>query len=414
MHLTIGSVCKRQIQFIIPMSRILSVVDYIPFINVFLTVFKVPKNYRALTKVKLNSRCGICAHIKCCSNCTCNILGYIFFIYSNKAQTVKVTEVLVGSFKCYVVCTQTNLVQTAANSCLYGDNGSLTDGDSNNRLFKENFFGNCNSNRMFTHNAAVINHLCSYCAFSTVGCEYTVFNTAHSFFLNCPFHIGGDIYLSTNSVSTECIKCHLTSWCVIVIIDTNCCTSKFAVRRSSRNNQECISCRSLTAIGQRTVYLQIFTGTLRTESCRTAAVTVCSDNTAHLNHVVSHFIGCKTCGVGCLFTVGNSQHQSTVRSYTNECSGSNTCTVVLSILINRVAVIIGLYQETKQYGDCLFFPACQRICRLADPNLWHIRGSFFAGKGILVIVNNNYSLYTAGGKRSVCYTAVCIILTVQD
>ena len=296
-NLAVFSVSQAQIQIIIPMLRILSVVDHVPLVNIRLTAFKVPKNLGALAEIELYGRGGVCTHIERCGNRTGEIIGCTRFAYSGKFKTVKATERSVGRGKGYVIFSKTDFISNAVNGsrCLYGDRGGLTKRNRHYRLFKRKLVGRSNGNRLFADNLAVINHLNGNLALGTVGFEHTVFNRTHAGFLDLPLYVGGNIHLGTNGIGSESTKFYGTTGGIVVVIGRDLRARKLTVCGSSRNNKDRIRGRTLTAVGQGAVDLQILAGTLRAESSGTTAVTVSGNYTAHLDHVLCHLIGSKAC-----------------------------------------------------------------------------------------------------------------------
>ena len=181
-------------------------------------------------------------------------------------------------------------MQTVINRCLNRNGCSLSERNCNYRLFKRNCIRSCNVNSTLTDNLSVVNHLRCYSAFGSVGGEHTVFDGSHAFFLDRPCNIIRNIYLSTNGIGSKCIKSYSTAGSIVVIVRTYGCLSKLTIIGSSRDYQEGIRGRSFAAVCQRAVDLQIFTGALRYEGCRSTAITVCCIDAAHLDHVIGHFI----------------------------------------------------------------------------------------------------------------------------
>ena len=201
--------------------------------------------------------------------------------------------------------------------------------------------------------------------------------------------------------------------------------SEHAICGSSRDDQDGAGSGPLTAVRQGTVYLQVFTGTLRAECGGSAAITVCGNNASHLDHIICHFIRGKACGIGSLLAINHRNHQRTVCLDTNKGSGSNACTMILAtvlgILINGISICIRLHQESKGYRNCLLFPAGKRICHTTYPDLRNICGSVLFGKRMLVIVDDDNCLCAIGSvfcKRLGLFvklpTTIYIKLTVKD
>ena len=76
-HLTVGFVSQGKIEIIIPVSCVLSVIDYVPFVDICLTVLEVPKHLGCLAEIKLNGCRGVLTHIQGCRYRARNICGRI-------------------------------------------------------------------------------------------------------------------------------------------------------------------------------------------------------------------------------------------------------------------------------------------------------------------------------------------------
>ena len=415
MNLTVRTIRQRQIQVIIPVCGVLTVVDSVPLVNIRLTILKVPKNYRASSQIQLYSGCRAVTEIQGSGYFCSNIFRSICFGNSSKEQTVKLSESLIGRGKCYIVYTKTDFLRRTlyGRICLYGNLCGLTKRNRNDRLSKFECIGSSNVYGLFTDNIAVIDHLNSYLPLSTVGGEHTILDGTHTFFFDLPHNVIGNLNLGTYGIGAECIKGYGSTRGIVVVIGRNGCLSKLAVRRSGGNNQERVGGRTFTTVGERAVHLQFFPRTLRTERGGTTAVTVCGNDTPHLDHVLSHFITGEPRGIGCLFTVGDSKYKFPLCCYTNKGSGSNAGTMVFFILVHRIPIFIGLNKICKQNGDRLFFPTGQWICSVANPCLGHIIGSFFAGNRMIIIVDNSDCLDTTG-YRTFYPTAVSIQLPIKD
>ena len=396
MDLTVRSVCQRQIQIIIPMCCVLSVIDNIPFINGSLTAFKVPEYLGTLADVQLYGCAGLGTHIQRCGNSTCEIRRLLVLRHSKKLQTAEQPESRVGRSKGHIIGTKTDLICNAVNSCrsLYGNLCSPTERNGNNGLIKRKGIGSCDGNDLFTDNIAAVYHLSSYGTFGTVGNEYAVGDGTHSCFLDSPLGISGDINLGTNSIGTESAKGNGATRGVEVVIGGNSRTCKLTICGCGGDYKESIGSRSFTTVGQRAVDLQILTGTLRTEGGGSAAVAVSGDNATHLDHVLSHFIFSETGRIGCLTAIGNCQNKTAVFSYTNKGAGITTC-MAFGFLVYRITVCIRLNQIGKQNGDSLLFPTGKRVRSITDPYLGNICRSGFSRKGMLVVVNDRDGRYAA-------------------
>ena len=295
MNFAVGSVCQGQIQIVIPMRSIFSVVDNIPNINVSLTTLKSPEDFRGLAKVEIYSCCGICTHIQGSSNRTGNICRCTCFIDSNEIQAIKASNRRIGGREGHVVITETDFLNDIVHGsqCLDRNPGGLSKRNGNDRLRKSQCVRSNNGDCLFADNLAFIDHLNGSLTLSTIRFEYTIGNRTHVGFLDLPFYIIRNIKLRTNGIKTESAEAYRAAGSIVFVIRLNLCTCKRTVCRSSCNNKDRAGGRSLTAIRKRTVNLQILTGTLRTERSRSTTITVSSNNTAHFDHVICHLISGK-------------------------------------------------------------------------------------------------------------------------
>ena len=137
MYLTVGLICQRQLHIVITII-IGSAVNYVPLVNINLTILKVPKNLGSSTEIELNRSSRIFTHIESCSYSTSDISGSISLIYCNEVQSIKRTESLISGVKRYIVCTQTYLLYNTIDhsSSFYWNLYGLTERNSNNGLIK--------------------------------------------------------------------------------------------------------------------------------------------------------------------------------------------------------------------------------------------------------------------------------------
>ena len=414
MNLAVGAVCQGQSQLVIPVGSVLTVVDYIPDIDICLAALEVPENLGGLAQIQLDSGSKARIGNQSSGNRTGQILGSVLFIHSDKAQAVKSAQRLVGGGEGNVVDPQADLIQTAADGSLDRNGGSLAEGDGNNGLLKENFLRSSDVDGMLADYLSIVHHLHGHNALSAVGGEDAVFNGAHAIFLDSPFHVSRNVHLGADCIGAHSSESHRATRSVVGILRLDGSAGEHAVSGSGGDDQNGVGSGALAAVGQGAVDLQVLTGPLGAEGCGTAAVAVCGDDTAHLDHVLCHLVAGQTGGVGSLLTVRNRNHQGAVRTDTDEGSGSDAAAMIFSILVHGIAVSVGLDQESEQHGDCLLFPAGQGIQDAADPGLGHIRGSGLASDGVIVVVDDHDGLNTAGLQGTVANAAVAIILTVQN
>ena len=418
MNLTISLIREGKLKIIITVI-VSSTVDYIPLVNSGLSCLKVPKNLRALTKVELNSCGRLCTHIKSCCNGTGGCSSNNVFVISNKVKSFKTTKVVVICSKCYVVWTKTDFLSYSVNDsgCLNGDFCSLSKRNRYYGLVKVKSIGSNYCNALLTNNLSIVNHLSGYNTLSAVRVEHTVFDSAHSGFLDSPFYVRRNLNLGTNCVGSKSAEAYGSTRSIVVVFGIDSCSSKLAVCGSSRYDENSVRGRSLTTVGKRTVNLKVLAGALRTECSRSTTITVSGNNTTHLDHVLSHLIRGETSRIGSLLAVRYSKHKATVGSYTDKGSGCNirrtVSRVLTCILVNRISVSIGLNQEGKENRNGLLFPTSKRICGFTDPCLRHIIRTLFSSERMVIIVNNHNCLYSST-IHALNIPTVSVKLTIKD
>ena len=418
MNLTVALICQGQLQVVIAVI-IGSAVDDIPLINVNLTILKVPKNLGGLSQFHRDSGRGVIADIQGSGYGSGIICGSSVFGNRGEEQSIELSERFVCRGERNVACAETNGLLNVVDGCgrLYRNLSGLTERNRYHRLLKVNLIGGNDGDGLLTNDLAVVNHLNGHGAFGAVGGKYTVINGAHTFFFDLPQHFSRNIYLCTNGVRAKSIEGYLAAGRVIIVIGAHGRADKLTVRRCGRNDQNGVGGGALTAVGQRTVDLQILTGTLRAEGGGSAAVTVCGNDTAHLDHVLSHLVGGKSGGVGGLLTVGNSDHKRSVSPYADKGSGGDTGAVVFLGVLSYDLTLTGgsvrFYQKIEKNGDRLLFPTGQRIGRETDPGFGHICGSGFACDRMIVVVDDDDGLYTAA-VLTLHEAAVRIELTIKN
>ncbi|CCZ19741.1 unknown [Candidatus Apopatosoma intestinale] len=85
--------------------------------------------------------------------------------------------------------------------------------------------------------------------------------------------------------------------------------------------------------------------------------------------------------------------------------------MINAILIDRLSVFIRPYKE-RPNRKCIFFPTGKRIAHIAHLHLRHIIRPLFACYGMMVVVNNNYSI--ASAHQSKLALAVFVVVTIQN
>ena len=225
-----------------------------------------------------------------------------------------------------------------------------------------------------------------YGANFTVGYEHAVCDSTHRGICKLPRNVLGNICSRTNKVGAESGELNSAAGSVIIVFSSDISTNKLTGGRSGRNNQNAVGSRTLCAIGRRAVYFKLFTGTLRKERGRSAAVTVNRYNAAERKHELCHFIAGEAYGIGSLTTVVHYHYKGTVFFDTNERTG---CAVV-RIVILAVLVFTVFNKETEVCGNNLFFPSGNCGRSRADLNLRHILGTCYAV--FFIKVDDNASL----------------------
>ena len=413
MNLAVFCIRQGQSHVVIPYGAF-SVIDDVPFVNVDLTVLKVPEHNGALAELDRYVGGGIGAHVQGNGNAAAEIGRSAVFVNSSEVQTVKAADCIVRGDERQAAGIDTDLDQTVLDGRLDRNIDSLAVRNGNNRLVEGNRFRNDEVDNVLADNGVVVQHLDGRGTFGAVrGKDAVLIDGAQTIFLNSPDYVVGNVDAGTDSVKAGGIELDRAAGGVVIIIGADAGTGKFAVCRSGRDNDDRVGGRSLTAVSHTAVDLEVFAGTLRAESGRTAAVAVRSDDAAHLDHIISHLPLREAYGVRSHFAVADNQNQGTVSLDANKGSRSSGA-VIATLLINRIAVCVRLDKVVEQNGDRLLFPTGQRIGGSADPNLRHIGRTVFAGDRVLVIVDDNNGRNAAGSESAVGDTAVGIVLTVED
>ena len=413
--LTVVAVCQRELQVVVTVV-VGTAVDDVPLVNVDLAVLKVPQDLGALAQIELNGGGGVAAHVQGSGQGAGKVCGSKCLGHSDEVQAVEGTQSLIGGGEGHVARAQTDLLSNAVHKggCLHGDLSGLAEGNGNYGLLEVQGVGGHDGHGLLAHDLTVVDHLSGDLTLGAVRLEYTVLDGAHAGFLDGPLNVSGNIHLGTDSVSTQSVEGNGSAGGVVVVVSGQVRAGKLTVRGSGGNHQDGIGGRTLTAVGQGAVHLQVLTGTLRAEGGGSAAVAVCGNDTTHLDHVLSHLVGGETGRVRSLLTVGNGDHQRTVGADAHEGSGGDTRAVIGFVLVHGVTIGIGLDQEAEQHGDSLLLPAGQGIGGAADPGLGHIGGTGLTGDGVVIVVDDHDGGNTAGLEGTVGDTAVAVVLTVQD
>ena len=413
MNLSVLPVSQRKRKIRLPVCSVLSVVDDIPHVYIRLSALKVIEHHGTFAQLELNRCSRIRAHVQGCRHITGQVGGCAFFVHCREAQTVKCAKRGVGGGEGDVVRAETDLVDAVIDRRLDRNYSSLSERNRHYRLREGNLSGSGNGDRTFTDNRAVVGKLRRHSAFCSVGNKDAVVDRAHAVFLDRPDSILGNVNLGADCVSAKGGELHGAAGSIVVIIRVDGRTGKDAVSGGSGDDKDGVGSGSFAAVGKRAVDLQLLAGTLRHERGGTAAVTVCSVNAAHLDHVVSHLIHTEAFGIRSLLTVGDGHHDRAIRFDTDE----GSCSLAggmhsggLGELIHGDAVCIGLDQPLPDTNRVLL-PTGQGVGLRTHQNLRHISRSGFAGYRMIVIVDNQngVALY----KRRFAL-AVLIVVAIQD
>ena len=412
MNLTVLAVCQRELQVVVTVV-VGTAVDDVPHIQISLAALEVPQDLGALAQIQLNGGGGIGTHIQGSSHGAGQINGRVLLIHGDKVQAVEGAESIVGGGEGHVARAQTDLLSHAVHKggCLHGDLSGLAEWDGDNGLLEEQGIGGNDGHGLLAHDLTLVDHLSGHGTLGAVGGEHTVCDGAHALFLDLPSDISGDIYLGTNSVRTKRVEGNGSTGGIIIIVGGQVCTGKLTVCGSGGNDQNGIGGRTLTAVGQGAVDLQVLTGTLRAEGGGSAAITVSSIDTAHLDHVVCHLVHGEAGRIRSLLTVGNSHNEGTVSSDTNKGSGGDAASMIFSrILAYRITVCVRLDQEGPDANSVLL-PTGKRVGLGTHHNLRHIGGTGLTGQGMIVVVDYQNRVAFIEGCRA---TAVLVVITVQN
>ena len=166
------------------------------------------------------------------------------------------------------------------------------------------------------------------------------------------------------------------------------CTAERAVGGSSRKETNTGGRRTETAIGRRVIYLQFFTGTLRNEGGRTAAVTVSSPNAACGNHNLCTLVHIHTGGEGRLTTVVFHHNNLTVCSDTY--NGARCGIAFMRSLVLIYSIFYNISAGNRNY--CIF--PTVKVCGSA--NLRHFKLGNVSRSRITVFIKILVDNHTSG------------------
>ena len=330
-------------------------------------VFKIPNHFRCLTEYYLHS-CGNIGimgqgsrdgtagnrRILCCGN----------------HVSVQGTHIVVIKLNLEVRGLAYNFINTVCSG--KGKTRLPTGRNSQNRLAEMNGIGNYDIDLVSTVHFAFMLDLCTYCTgFAGRNKQTVLINGTKGIIRQCPLSTCGNLCSAACNISTNSRELNRASGGKILAFSTYIRANKFSVRRSCCDKANTGGGRTQTTIRRRVVYLQFFTRTLRNESGRTTAVTVCSPNAACRNHNLCTFVHIHTCGERRLTTVVFHHNNLTICSNTYYRTGRGV------IMRNRVLIHTIFYNVSAGNRDNCLFPTV-KVSRSADLGhfyLGNIRGS---------------------------------------
>ena len=304
MDLAVRFVGQRE-RHVIVLDRALAVVDHVPDVNVRLAALEVKEDIGASAEIELEVNGRIGAHIQRGRHIAGQVRRSARLIDSRELQPDEAAERSVVRNERNVVRAEADLMQAVVDRSLDGDVRRLAEGDGDNRLIQRDRIRRGDGDLLFTHDLIVVDHLHGHVALGAVGREDAVFDGTHALFLERPLGVGGNVDLGADRVSAECIKRHGAAGGVVIIVAGDGGVGKHAVSRSVGDDEDGVGGRTLAAVGQGAVDLQILAGTLRAEGGGSAAVAVAGVDAPHTDHVVRHLIHGEASGERSLISVGH-------------------------------------------------------------------------------------------------------------
>ena len=406
MHLAVGLVGQRKRHVVVP-GRSLTVVDHVPHVNISLSALKVEEHIRASAEIELEADGRMAAHIQRCGHVAGHVRRSARLIDGRELQPVEAAERSVVRGERHVVRTEADLVQTVVDRGLDGNVRRLAEGDGDNGLIQRDRVRRGDGDLLLTDDLAVVLHLRGHGALGAVGREDAVFNGAHAAFLERPLGIGGNVDLGADRVGAERIELHGAAGGVVIIVAADGGVGKHTVSGGVGDDEDGVGGRTLAAVGQGAVDLQILAGTLRAEGGGSAAVAVAGVDAAHADHVIRHLIHGEAGGVRGLLAVGHGHDKGAVRSDADEGSRRDVGAMVLGPLVDRISVCVGLDKPCPR-GDRVLFPAGHRIGDAAHLDLGDAVGSGLTGDRVLVIVDDKSGIRGA----HVAETALAVLIVI--
>ena len=408
MDLAVRFVGQRERHVIVP-DRSLTVVNHVPDVDIRLAALEVKEDIGASAQIELEREGRMAAHIQLSGHVAGQVRRCTRLIDSRELQPVEAAERRVVRRERHIVRTEADLMQAVVDRSLDGDARRLAEGDGDNRLIQCDRVRRGDMDLFLADDLAVVLHLRGDLALGAVGHEDAVCDGAHAVFLDRPFHIGGNVDLGADRIRAERIERHGAAGGVVIIVAADGRIREHTVSGGVGDDQDGGGGRTLAAVGQGAVDLQILAGALRAEGGRSAAVTVAGIDAAHSDHVFRHFIHGEAGGIRGLLAVGHGHDKGAVRSDADEGSRCDAAAVILAELVDRIAVRVGL-DEPCPRGDRILLPAGHRIGDAAHLDLGDVVGPGFAGDGMLVIVDDKRGV--RGAHITEPALAVLIIIAV--
>ena len=285
--------------------------------------------------------------------------------------------------------------------CLHIQHDTLAIGDNRAALCEVNFLGIHDVDSLGSDDLIVVDQLHSHIANLAVGGEHAVFNGTETFVRQSPHSLCRDLSLCAGEVTTNSLHFDFGTGHKIIVLGAQVSIIELAGCRRSGNKDNAVGVLTERTVTGGAVDSQLFAGTLRHEGRRTAAVTVCSIDTACCNHNLSAFIHGHAEGIRRLTSIIHHNDNRTVCLNTNHRAGSSAGAMVGLILIHTI-----FNDVAGRTGNDLIFPTVQI---LAVGNGSHFNLGDIAGSGLTVLIGILVD-HDTGGEA---YGVVKIYLTVN-
>ena len=342
-----------------------------------LTVFKVIDNFRCLAEADLGRNSLIFLSANICGKRT--VFQAAAFITSSELIADNCTQSVIGqgiNNVAFAICNGiTTFVGCYFNRQHHGI--AITD---NNFIGLEGKLRDHDGNRSFTNHFIVINDLCVYFAFLTIGGKQSgVINGTEGSITQLPQSICGNLHFSTTHVSADGIELDCRTGGIVSIFSGNVRLVQITVCRSSGDEQNTGGGRTLRTIGGLVVNLQFLTRSLSNPSGGSAAITVNRIGTTQIQHHFCQFVHRHTGRVGRLTTIVNHNNNGAVglKAY-NRTGCCISVTMLVGVFIHAI-----LHDVAAGTRDNLFFPTV-KIC--SRTNLGHFHLGNIRRSGIAVLI----------------------------